>query len=328
MGAQPNTLCEGWPMTDWIVDLDGVMWRGREPIPGSADAIAALVDRRDRVLFCTNNSMESGSARAERLAGQGIPDGCEVITSADAACTLVHPGERVLVVGGPGLLDALAGRGALPTAAGEVDPAAMVAAATARASEHGAARAADEDTYGEPERPFDVVMVGLDKEFDYRQMDAAAAAVRAGARLVATNDDATFPGADGTHPGAGSLVAAVETASGTSAVVAGKPLGPMCELIETRLGLGEAGTAGDRRAEVVVVGDRPGTDGRLAENLGVRFALVLSGVTTRADLPTEVPTAFVADDLATLVADGPGSPGDTESPGDLPTGHHADAGKN
>jgi ribonucleotide monophosphatase NagD (HAD superfamily) len=79
---------------------------------------------------------------------------------------------------------------------------------------------------------------------------------------------------------------------------------------------------------VVVVGDRPGTDGRLAVNLGVRFALVLSGVTTRADLPTEVPTAFVADDLATLVADGPGISGDPESPGDLPTGHHTDAGKN
>jgi 4-nitrophenyl phosphatase len=311
-------------MTDWIVDLDGVMWRGRVPIAGSAEAVSALLERGDRVLFCTNNSMESGAARAERLAGQGIPRGCDVVTSADAAATLAEPGERVLVIGGSGLRDALSENGAFPVDAGEVDPAPIVAAATARTSQHHGAGTGERGSGG-PERPFDVVVVGLSREFDYRQMDAAAAAVRAGARLVATNDDATFPGADGTHPGAGSLVAAVETSSGTSAEVAGKPLGPMCGLIVDRLGLGDAGTAGDRRGEVVVVGDRPETDGRLAENLGVRFALVLSGVTTRADLPSELPTAFVADDLASLVAAGPDGLGDT---GARPAGHRCDAGTN
>ncbi|MCP4437181.1 MAG: HAD-IIA family hydrolase [Actinomycetia bacterium] len=277
-------------MTDWVVDLDGVMWRGKVPIEGSAEAIGELLARGDRVLFCTNNSAESGEARAARLSEQGIPDGCKVVTSADAVCALVEPGESVLVIGGPGLLDALAEHGARPTAAAEADPAPIVAAATARASDPAASG-----------RPYDAVVVGLTRDFGYRQIDAAQAAVRAGARLLATNDDATFPGADGIHPGCGSLLAAVETGAGVRAEVAGKPLGPMCDLIIDMLGLGERGGASDGRGGVIVVGDRPGTDGRLAENLGVRFALVLSGVTSQADLPVEVPTALVGDDLAAIV---------------------------
>ena len=276
MGTQSMALCEGLQVTDWVVDLDGVMWRGRQPIEGSAEAVATLLERGDRVLFCTNNSMESGSARGERLRAQGIPAGAEVVTSADAVCSLVRPGERVLVVGGSGLLAALSEHGALPVAALDPEPG-----------------------------PFDAVVVGLSREFDFQQLDAASAAVRGGARLLATNDDATFPGADGTHPGAGSLVAAVETASETTASVAGKPYAGMCDLIVERLELGEAGSASDRRGEVVVIGDRPGTDGRLAVNLGVRFALVLSGVTAEADLPVEVPVALVAPDLAAMVAEMP-----------------------
>lgn len=303
IGAQSVAVCEGLDMTDWVVDLDGVMWRGKVPIDGSADAIATLLERGDRVLFCTNNSMESGVARAERLIAQGIPVGCEVVTSADAVCSLVRGGERVLVVGGAGLSDALAAHGAIPTAAVDVDPAPIVAVATERS------QAAASQRPFEGLQPYDIVVVGLSRDFDYRQLDSAAAAVRAGARLVATNDDLTFPGADGIHPGAGSLVAAVEAAAGETATVAGKPLAPMCEQIVSTLDLGPAGSETDHRGDVIVVGDRPETDGMLAANLGVRFALVLSGVTARRDLPVAVPTAFVADDLASLVTDVSGSVG-------------------
>ncbi|MGI9579533.1 MAG: HAD-IIA family hydrolase, partial [Microthrixaceae bacterium] len=243
-----------------------------------------------------------GSVRAASLVNQGIPPGCEVVTSADAVCSLVQPGESALVIGGPGLCDALTEHGAQPTPAAEADPAPLVSLASARA---GASPISDADPTGmSPGTGFDVVVVGLSRGFDYRQLDAAAAAVRAGARLLATNDDATFPGADGIHPGAGSVLAAVEAASQETALVAGKPLAPMCELIVARLGLGERGSAQDRRGDVVVVGDRPETDGKLAENLGVRFALVLSGVTGRDDLPVDEATAFLAEDLAELVANG------------------------
>lgn len=284
-------------MTDWVIDLDGVMWRGPEPIAGSTDAVAALLERGERVLFCSNNSSESGHAHAERLLEQGIAPGFDVVTSADAVSTMVRPGERVVVLGGPGLSAALAEVGAVTVAAGDLDPAALVAAASRVA--------AGDDTAA----PFDAVVVGLTREVDYHQLDVAAAATRAGARLLASNSDTTFPGADGLHPGCGAIVAAVEAAAGRRATVAGKPHRPMVTLIRQRLGLG--GDAGPRH--VVVVGDRPDTDGALASALGVDFALVLSGITTEADLPVGVPTARVAATLGDLVLAGRrGGPGAAE----------------
>jgi 4-nitrophenyl phosphatase len=201
-------------------------------------------------------------------------------------CALVEPGERVLVLGGPGLCAALEAHGARPTPTTAVDPGPLVR----RAGQPGGAAG---------DRPFDAVVVGLTREFGYRDLDAAAAAVRCGARLLASNADTTFPGADGLHPGCGSLVAAVEAASGRTASVAGKPHGPMVELLRSRLGMAPA------QPEVVVVGDRGDTDGRLAQALGVPFLLVLSGVTARADLPLDVPVARVGEDLAELVLPDP-----------------------
>ncbi len=108
---------------------------------------------------------------------------------------------------------------------------------------------------------------------------------------MATNDDATYPTADGPIPGAGSILAGVQRASGANAVVAGKPYVPMADLLRQRLG--ESAT---------VVGDRPDTDGRLARVLGYRFALVLTGVTARDDLAMVEPRPdTVAPDLAALV---------------------------
>ncbi len=240
-GVLPG-VCHCVTVTDWVIDLDGVMWRGRVPIPGSADAIATLLARGDRVLFCTNNSAESGDARAQRLLEQGIPAGCEVVTSADAVCAMVDAGEAVAVLGGKGLVAALQAHGARPVPVAHVQPVDV--------------------------HDFDAVAVGLTRDFQYRDLDVAAAVVRAGARLLASNSDSTFPGSDGLHPGCGSIVAAVETASGAVAAVAGKPWPPMAEIIRSRLALSES-TVG----EVVVVGDRPETDGRLAVALGARFAV-------------------------------------------------------
>jgi ribonucleotide monophosphatase NagD (HAD superfamily) len=125
-----------------------------------------------------------------------------VLTSAMAAATLVEPGERVLVCAGPGVVDALEARGAVPVRDG----------------------------------PADAVVVGLHLDFDYERLRIAAAAVRGGARLIGTNADPTFPTPDGPIPGGGAILAAVATASGVEPIVAGKPYEPMAALVRSRLG--------------------------------------------------------------------------------------------
>ncbi len=144
------------------------------------------------------------------------------------------------------------------------------------------------------EGPADAVVVGFHREFDYDALDRASAAVRAGARFVATNLDATYPVPGGLIPGAGSLVAAVATAAGSTPEVAGKPEAPTVGLIRERFG-----TTG------VVVGDRPSTDGALATAIGWPFALVLSGVTAAVAPPggeaiPEPAPPFVGADLGAL----------------------------
>jgi 4-nitrophenyl phosphatase len=139
------------------------------------------------------------------------------------------------------------------------------------------------------------VVVGLHRGFDFDELDRASGAVRAGARFVATNLDATYPVPGGMIPGSGAIAAAVATAAGRAPEVAGKPERPMVDLIRARLG-----------SEGIVVGDRPSTDGALAGALDWPFALVLSGVTQQDATPggeaiPDPPPPFVAPDLAALV---------------------------
>jgi len=243
----------------WVLDLDGVVWLGGRAIPGAPEAIARLRDRGTRVVLATNNALFTIREYLEKLEVAGVQAGPEdLVTSAQVAAQLVSPGERVLSCAGPGAEEALMTRGAL--------------------------------LVGAP--PVDAVVVGLRRDFDYDLLAAAADAARAGARLLATNDDATYPVAGGLLPGAGALLAAVVKASGAGPVVAGKPYAPMAEHLLARYGRPE-----------VVVGDRPATDGVLARHLGARFALVLSGVTTKAQAALADPAPDeVADTLADLVS--------------------------
>jgi 4-nitrophenyl phosphatase len=239
----------------WALDLDGVMWLGEAPIAGAAEAVARLRSAGEEVVFCTNNSNAPVAAVEAKLAQHGVPATGDVITSAMAAAALVEPGERVLICGGPGVVEAVEGRGAVAVWGG----------------------------------PADAVLVGFHLDFDYDRLRTAAGAVGAGARLLATNDDATYPTPDGPIPGGGAILAAVATAAGVVPTVAGKPYPPMADLVRQRLG--SVGT---------MVGDRPDTDGRFANALGYRFALVMSGVTTSA-AGVEPPPDVVAEDLITLV---------------------------
>jgi glycerol 3-phosphatase-2 len=137
------------------------------------------------------------------------------------------------------------------------------------------------------------VVVGFTKDFDYRRLTAAFRAVHDGARLIGTNDDPTYPTPDGPVPGGGSLLAAVAAAASVEPVVAGKPNQAMADLVKDRLG-GDVG-------HTVLVGDRPSTDGRMAELLGVPFVLVLSGVTTDGDAGEDVEKVLVTSDLSSLL---------------------------
>ncbi|HEY3842782.1 MAG TPA: HAD-IIA family hydrolase [Acidimicrobiales bacterium] len=136
----------------------------------------------------------------------------------------------------------------------------------------------------------DAVVVGWTRSFTFDAVALAARTVRQGARFIGTNEDPTHPTPDGLLPGTGALLAAVATAAETRPEVAGKPHLPTAEAVRSR--------ASDLR---VMVGDRPATDGILAEQLGIPFALVLSGVTDAAHVPTDPEPATVAKDLATLV---------------------------
>lgn len=240
----------------WVIDLDGVVWLGRQPIAGSADAVARLRAAGEQVLFVTNNSQARLSDQQAKLASVGIPDG-EVVTSALAAASVIKRGSTALVCGGPGVVEALERR--------EIDVRA--------------------------EGPVDAVVVGFHLDFDYGRLRAAHRAVWQGARLVGTNADPTYPTPDGPIPGAGAILAAVATAAGIEPEVAGKPFEPMVALVRSLVGEGP----------LVVVGDRPTTDGRLAAGLGARFGLVLSGVTTADDVADHDGLDRVADDLASLV---------------------------
>jgi 4-nitrophenyl phosphatase len=242
-----------------VIDLDGVVWRSGRPIDGADRAIAELRGRGHPILFATNNSSATRATHLSRLEAVGIdaaPE--ELVTSAEAAAGLVRPGSSVLVLADPGVVEALEARGARVVAEG----------------------------------PADAVVVGFTRSLDYAGLDRASAAVREGARLIGTNTDPTFPTPEGLIPGAGALLAAVETASRTDADVAGKPHGPMADLVRARA------------ARIAfVVGDRASTDGLLARALGAPFGLVLSGVTRPEDVPgLDPPPDRVAETLRALVA--------------------------
>jgi 4-nitrophenyl phosphatase len=248
-------------------DLDGVVWRGDDPIPGAAGGIEVLRAAGMRVVFLTNNSSGRVGDVVAKLERHGVPTApADVASSAQAAAAFLAQsmpaGSKVLACAGPGVVDALTESGF------EVFDASDPNGASA-----------------------DAVVVGWHQNFDFERMRRAADVARAGARFVATNLDPTYPGANGLLPGAGSIVAAVATASGRTPEVAGKPEAPMAALVRERYG-----------AATVMIGDRISTDGDFATALGCPFALVLSGIvgTDGGESMPDPPPRFVAADLGVL----------------------------
>jgi len=263
-----------------LVDLDGVVYRGADAVPGVAAVLAARAALGDSVVYVTNNSMHYRAEYVPRLTAHGAPVTAErVVTSARA--TALHlaehePGvQRVLVVGAGGLERELRDVGLDVVTAGY---------AATRMSQEGLDGWA---AAGEP----DAVVAGLDPQLTYLRLAGAADCIRAGARFIATNRDPTYPSERGLRPGAGAIVAALEATTQVTPLSIGKPA-PL--LLETAA---EAG--GGRADQAVVIGDALWTDVAAARVVGARSVLMLTGVTRLDQLdglrPEDRPTAVAAD---------------------------------
>jgi len=246
----------------FLLDLDGTLYRGREPARNAVAAVRRLRETGRRLVFMTNNSSKTPEEVADKLGRVGFEaDSSEVVTSGlVTARMLARRGvATAFVVGEKGIRQALTEEGI---------------------------RILDD-------RPdaVDCVIVGWDTTADYSKFRTACLLVQHGASLVATNPDGAFPAADGLWPGAGALLAVVTTTTGAIPEVVGKPHAPLFEAAR------EAGGGG----RPLVVGDRLDTDVAGAARLGWDSLLVLTGITSREDLGrSDVAPTFVGDDLLAL----------------------------
>ena len=272
-----------------FVDLDGVVYRGAEAVPGVAAVLAERARRGDDIVYVTNNSMHYRADYVTRLAGMGAPVSADRVVSSSRATALyvrehLPRVRRVLTVGARGLERELEDVGL------EVAP----AAATADRAELDRI-----DGYEAAGRP-DAVVVGVDPGIDYLRIGAAADCIRRGARFIATNRDPTYPIERRLRPGAGAIVAAIAVAAGREPEVSiGKP--------EPLLLLEAASAVGAHAADGVMIGDGIATDLAAAQAVGARCILMLTGVTGRAAVDglsaEDRPTAVAADatELATAL---------------------------
>ena len=275
-----------------LVDLDGVLYRGANPVPGVAAVLAARAAKGDDVVYVTNNSMWYHAEYVDRIAGMGAPVSADRIVSSPRATALYlrdhEPAVRhVLTVGASGLDRELADAGFRVTRAGD---------ASERIRGGGVEGTDGSNGWEAADRP-DAIVVGLDPHIDYLRLAVATDCARAGAKFIATNRDPVYPTERGLRPGAGSLVIALEAATGVVPVSIGKPAPFLLEAAAHAVGR-EAG-------EAIMIGDGIATDLAAAHAVGARCVFMLTGVTTRAEveaLPADQRPDAIAADAAELAA--------------------------
>ncbi len=234
----------------FLLDMDGVLYVGNTPIEGAAKTVAYLRRKGKKIIFMTNNSGSTRRAYVQKLAKMGIAAReSDVLTSGYVAMLYLReraPRARVYVVGELGLKKELINGG-------------FKILADRRAEEA------------------DFVVVGLDRAMSYKKLTAGVRALLAGAELIATNMDATYPTEGGLSPGAGAVVGALSASSGKQPkVVIGKPSPFMIKLA--------LGIVGSRPSETAIVGDKLATDILAGKRFGLKTILVLSGVTSKGDI--------------------------------------------
>lgn len=251
-----------------LLDLDGVVYRGADAVPHAAEALRAAERFGMRRAYVTNNASRTPQTVAEHLNELGVPAAPgEVVTSAQAAARMAHAcvgaGGRVLVIGGEGLLAAVRELDMKPVASADDMP--------------------------------DIVVQGYSPDLGWKDLAEATYAVRRGIPWIATNTDTTVPTSRGIAPGNGTLVAAVQAASGVVPQVAGKPELPLHRESILRSGA----------TRPLIVGDRLDTDIEGAVRGKTDSLLVLTGVTTARDLlaaPADRRPSYLAEDLRGLLS--------------------------
>jgi phosphoglycolate/pyridoxal phosphate phosphatase family enzyme len=255
-------------LTAFIFDLDGVIWRGHTPIEGAVESVLALRVAGKRCFYATNNSRLTQPQFADRLRTIGLELDDEEVMTSSAATAFYLQGEfphgfTCYVIGEEGIQAALSNIGGRVLSEEEAESTSSV----------------------------DCVVVGIDRFFTYEKLRVAQQFILRGARFFATNSDWTFPTEDGVVPGAGSLVAAVQAASGQQPLIIGKPQPTMLRLCVEKFGLDPQHTA--------MVGDRLDTDIACGHRAGLKSLMVCTGVHTReqglAAVDDERPDAIFED---------------------------------
>ncbi|MCO6452958.1 MAG: HAD-IIA family hydrolase [Caldilineales bacterium] len=250
----------------WLIDMDGVVYRGSEPLPGAAAFIAALQETKTPFLFLTNNATKTPDQSLDRLARMDINvSEREIFTSALATaaylCRHYPPPQNVVVVGGQGIRVALTDAG------------------------YNLASSADEA---------DLVVSALDQSVTYAHLAEATLAINRGCPWIATNADPSLPSERGDLPGAGAIIALLAAATGRDPLVIGKPeTGIFTQaLAQLRAAPGEA----------VMLGDRLTTDILGGHNAGLMTMCVLTGIATQTDAENYRPRPdFIIPDLTSLL---------------------------
>lgn len=237
----------------YLLDLDGTLFRGKEVIPDAPAFIEWLKSTGRQYLYVTNNSSRTQEQVAEHLRHLGIPaEAAHVVTPSMVAANYIteqpNGGRRVYVVGEEGLRTALLAAGC--------------------------------ELVDRFESGVDYVVQGIDRGFTYEKLKTASLLIQGGATFIATNADKALPTEEGLLPGAGSIGAAIRTASRTEPVVMGKPEARMIDYALHLLGV--------TREQAVVVGDNLETDILAGVHADVRSVLVLTGFNRREDIPHAV----------------------------------------
>lgn len=240
-----------------IIDMDGVLWHGNQPLPGLLDFFHTLRSKRLPFILATNNASQTKKQYVDKLAALNIDvSTSEILTSGSATAVYLakryEPAStRVFVIGENGATKPLLEQGFSLTDLFEIK---------------------SEDS----SRGADVVVCGLDRHLSWEKLATATLNIRAGADFIGTNGDTTLPTERGVTIGNGAILAALEAATGVKPLLVGKP-----EPIMYQQALKILGT---KPEETVAIGDRLNTDILGAVRTGIRSLLVLSGISTRHDL--------------------------------------------
>ncbi len=230
-----------------VMDMDGVLYRGKQPIPGAIETMQALQQHGVQVAFLTNNASMHRHELVQKVVDLGLP--CTLEQMWGSAYTTARylaqeaPEARVLLVGTAGM-------------AREMEEAGLTVVTTHHEATH--------------------VVAGLDRELTYAKLVQAHYAICNGAAFIATNLDATYPDSSTTTaPGGGAIVSVLRTSTTVEPFVIGKPQVAGITLIAESWGVSPEA--------IVAVGDRLDTDIASANAFGCLAVLVLTGVTTRAE---------------------------------------------